>query len=138
MYDSEFICTYKQMDTPEEQEQLYKIQLLQAFKIDNWDDDKVNTTLYDLYTLMNTDTHLETILQKVAKVEALQLLINMTQESIDMENDNETYRELDKKLLLFSLLFKFEYFDLFHRCIYDFIHDWTIKDNSLNNMLNNL
>jgi len=126
------------MDTPEEQEQLYKIQLLQAFKIDNWDDDKVNTTLYDLYTLMNTDTHLETILQKVAKVEALQLLINMTQESIDMENDNETYRELDKKLLLFSLLFKFEYFDLFHRCIYDFIHDWTIKDNSLNNMLNNL
>ena len=72
MYDSEFICTYKEMDTPEEQEELYKIQLLQAFCLEEWDDDVVNNTISELYNLMSLDKNVQEILVKISKVEELQ------------------------------------------------------------------
>ena len=43
MYQTDFICTYKNIDDSSEQEDLYRIQLLQAFDIDMWDDDEVNS-----------------------------------------------------------------------------------------------
>ena len=33
-YDSSFLCTYKNIDDDD----LYRIQFLQAFKLSNWDD----------------------------------------------------------------------------------------------------
>jgi hypothetical protein len=145
MYDSEFICTYKMMDTAEEQEQLYKIQFLQAFCLEEWNDEKINSTMVELYDLMKLNENLANILSSLSKVESLQEVINMAYGCIDRNyahareaadakeaaHAREAATEYDKKLVLFGLLFQFDYFDLFHRCIYDFIHLWYITDKSM-------
>ena len=120
MYHADFICTYKLMDNLEEQEELYCIQLLQAFGLDTWDDTIVNDSLLELYTEMQEDANLQAILLKIANEESLQLLINMAQ--------SELHLALDKQMVLFNLLFQYDYFDLFHRCVIDFIKNGLITD----------
>jgi hypothetical protein len=180
MYDSEFICTYKMMDSEEDQEQLYKIQLLQAFNLEEWNDEVINDTMVELFNLMKLDSNLDKILLSLSKVESLQKVINMANECIDMNHNTsradtstseadtdtseadtstseadtdtsaedtstsaeDTYTsaasadiEFNKKMVLFGLLFQFEYFHLFHRCIYDFIHLWYITDKNVNALI---
>ena len=138
MYDSEFLCTYKMMDNEEDQEQLYKIQLLQAFGLDNWDDKIINDSMLELFNLMKVDNNLEKILLRISKVESLQHIISMSNEYIDREYANASANDdsdSDKNLVLFSLLFQYEHFDLFHRCIYDFIHYSHISDKNMDTLL---
>ena len=47
-YDSSFLCTYKNIDDDD----LYRIQFLQAFKLDNWDDKLINSTRNKLFLLV--------------------------------------------------------------------------------------
>jgi hypothetical protein len=138
------------MDSEEEQEHLYKIQLLQAFNLEEWNDEVINDTMVELFDLMKLDENLYKILLSLSKVESLQKVINMANECIDM-NDNTNKAdtstsaadtstsaadiEFNKKMVLFGLLFQFEYFHLFHRCIYDFIHLWYITDKSVNALI---
>jgi len=112
MYHADFICTYKLMDDLEDQEKMYCIQLLQAFGLDDWDDDKVNDSLLELYLEMQEDINLQAILLKVSNIESLQLLINMARA--------ETHSALEKQMILFNLLFQYDYFDMFHKCVVDF------------------
>ena len=41
MYNTEFVCTYKQHDE-DEKDDMYRIQLLQVYNLDRWDDDMTN------------------------------------------------------------------------------------------------
>lgn len=125
MYQADFICTYNEMDTPEDQEMLYKIQLLQAFDLPEWDDAKVHTILEELYTTVMKDPSLQVILDKISKIAALQPIIEMT--------PHKTKREKDQ--VLFSLLFQYEYFGLFHNCIIDFTHKGEIKEQTLQKLI---
>jgi hypothetical protein len=125
MYQADFICTYKEMDSPEDQEMMYKIQLLQAFDLPEWDDEKIHTTLDELYTTVTKDPFLQVILEKINKIDALQPIIEMTPHKNKREKD----------LILFSLLYQFEYFDLFHNCIIDFTHKGEIKEQTLNKLI---
>jgi hypothetical protein len=122
MYQADFICTYKQMDTQEEQEQLYKIQLLQAFNLENWDDYDVNTIVIELYNLLQADPHLQTILAKVATIEDLQVYINMAGADTDVNERN---------ILLFTFLFQYDFFNLFHMCIIDFMHKGHMQESTV-------
>lgn len=121
MYQADFICTYNEMDTPEDQEMLYQIQLLQAFDLNTWDDQKVKVTIEELYTAIEADPSIAVILDNMSKVEALQTIIVMTPHTTKREKD----------LLLFSLLFQYEYFDWFHNCVIDFIHKGAIQEQTL-------
>jgi len=121
MYQADFICTYKDMDSPEDQEMLYQIQILQAFDLQEWDDEKVKITIEELYNELKTDVMLPVILEKISKVEALQVVIEMSQQQTKEEKD----------LLYFSLLFQFDYFDLFHNCIIDFKHRGGIREKTI-------
>jgi hypothetical protein len=100
------------MDNPEEQNYLYCIQLLQAFDLEEWNDNIVNTTLADLYSTMKSDAHLQTILLKLSKNDAVKTLMYMDQNQAE---DN------DIQLFLFNILFQYDYFDLFHKCIISFM-----------------
>lgn len=121
MYQADFICTYNEMDTPEDQEMLYQIQLLQAFDLKTWDEQKVKVTIEELYTAIEADPSIAVILDNMSKVEDLQTIISMT--------PHTTKRE--KNLLLFSLLFQYEYFDWFHNCVIDFTHKGAIQKQTL-------
>lgn len=118
MYQADFICTYKEMDTSEDQEMMYKIQLLQAFALPEWDDQIVQLTIDELYKEMSSDPSVASILDNVSKVAALQTLFDMTLQT-------------DKDRLCFSLLFQYEYFDLFHNCIIDFKYRGGIRETTL-------
>lgn len=124
MYKTDFICTYKMMDTDEDREMLYRIQLLQAFDLDKWDKFIINITLEELYNSMSNDKGLALILSQISTVKDLQFLIN--------NNELET----DKNILLFNLLFQYEYFDLFHNCILGFMRTGEIDDKPLQKLLN--
>jgi len=125
MYQADFICTYKLMDSPEDQEMMYKIQLLQAFDLEEWDDEKVHTILEELYNEIIGVPSLQVILDKISKVEALQPIIEMTPHKTKSEKDQ----------VLFSLLFQYEYFDLFHNCVIDFTQQCVIKENTLQKLI---
>ena len=45
---------------------------------------------------------------------------------------------LEENDIIFKLLFKFEYFDLFHRCIVDYLLNHTIADVFVSKLLNAL
>ena len=49
MYQTDFICTYKLMDEEFSRNQLYRIQLMQAFNLEECDDDIVNKIIKSLY-----------------------------------------------------------------------------------------
>jgi hypothetical protein len=118
------------MDTREDQDDLYRIQLLQAFGLDEWDDDVINDTIYDLYNSMKLDLNFQTILEHISQVKELQEIIAM---SLDYVNNNDC----DKNIIYISILFQYDYFDLFHRCIYDFMSTKEITDKSMNALLKN-
>ena len=41
MYQADFICTYKLMDDEDDKNTLYQFQLLQAFDMIQWNDDRI-------------------------------------------------------------------------------------------------
>ena len=125
MYQADFICTYKLMDNPNDQEQLYRIQLLQAFNLNKWDDEKINRTIADLYMVLNN------ILKEVFIKARLNKNI---MEMLDFLKLRGEIR-LDENDIIFSLLFKFEYFDLLHRCIVDYLINYTIAEKYIQNLL---
>ena len=66
-YQTNFICTYKLMDE-EFTDDLYQIQLLQAFNLEKWDDALINNLCYELYILlMKPDTIFRDIIEKAKK-----------------------------------------------------------------------
>ena len=56
------------------------------------------------------------------------MLINMNLDRSDVI--------FEKELFIFSLLFQYNLFDLFHNCIIDFMRSGKIEDKSSNALLN--
>ena len=130
MYQADFICTYKRMDNEHDQEQLYRIQLLQAFNLNEWDDEKINTTIDDLYM----------VLARIKEFNAIFLKARLNKQMIEMMDLFKLSGEerLDENDIIFKLLFKFEYFDLLHRCIVDYLLNNAIAEKYINNLLDAL
>jgi hypothetical protein len=123
MYQTDFICTYKNIDDSMEQEDLYRIQLLQAFDMDTWDDKKVNSVTESLFKQMSSANGMKDIIAKCREYPDHAMLISM------IGNDD---------LTVFRLLFKFELFDFTHKCIVEYITTGTISVGALANITNNL
>ena len=122
MYQTDFICTYKNIDDSD-QEDLYRIQLLQAFNIDTWDDEEVNNITEGLFNQMATAGGMKDIITKCREYPDHAMLVSM------MGSDD---------LTIFRLLFKFELFDFMHRCIVEYIRTGIISVGALDNITNNL
>ncbi len=68
-YQTDFICTYKRMDE-EFTDDLYQIQILQAFNLEKWDDNIINNLCFELYILLTkSDTIFRDIIEKAKKIE---------------------------------------------------------------------
>ena len=122
MYQTDFICTYKNIDDSD-QEDLYRIQLLQAFDIDTWDDEEVNNITEGLFNQMATTDGMKDIITKCREYPDHAMLVSM------MGSDD---------LTIFRLLFKFELFDFMHKCIVEYITTGKISSDSLANITKNL
>jgi len=124
-YQYDFVCTYKLMDTPEEQEQLYRVQMLQAFNLNVWNDQRINDIILNLFSLLYLNADFKTILQKAR---------NNTNIVKFVETLNVEYTED----LIFISLFNYEYFDLLHRCIADILLQKAISPTHLTAIMNAL
>ena len=120
-YQTDILCTYKQLEDEYDQEELYRIQILQIFNLEDYDDTLVNNITKELYEkIFKNDVELKNndfkeLLNKAKENNELAFMLAIV--CPDGEQDNEY------ELTLFRLLFKFEYFDLFHKCISEYLRN---------------
>tara|TARA_B100001093_G_scaffold468446_1_gene488447 strand:+ start:101 stop:469 length:369 start_codon:yes stop_codon:yes gene_type:complete len=122
MYNTSFVCTYQLFndDNPDDASELYKIQLLQAFNIDNWNDDIVSQTIDSLYTEMKELDIIQQVIEKIKVTETYTIFIG---------NDNET---------AFRFLFGYDIFYLMHKCICEFRNSYSISKSTCDAIMNKL
>ena len=65
-YDHEFICTYQLFDDDEADlaDDLYRVQLVQAFGLTSYDDDVIGRTMQSIYDAYGKGTELEGVIQR--------------------------------------------------------------------------
>jgi len=122
MYNSDFICTYKEF-LEEDQENMYRIQFLQAFNLIKWDSVAIGTAMKELYNSIKYNSDIIEILNKMKDSQELKTYISLLGED---EED------------IFCLLFNFELFNLAHRCFCDIIGKKTITPINKQSLLENL
>lgn len=127
-YSTDFLCTYQlyqdeeNIENEQEQEDMYRIQYLQAFKLTHWDDDIISNTMDKLYEILKK-TKLNSLIEKIPQT-------NHSLFYLFQYNDNEYLNEKDKRIL-FNFLFQFDLFYLTHICICEFINNKYITEESI-------
>jgi len=129
MYQTDFICTYKLMSDPSDQDELYRVQLIQAFDLEKWDDAKIQKHLQELYLLIKDTNEFKEIFSKAKKNENVNNLLANFKHMIDSPDINN---------IVLSILFNFSTFDLIHRVIIDFLRNNAIEEKHITNLLNAL
>ena len=102
MYDSGFICTYKMLDDDD----LYRIQFLQALELKKWDGDKIDKTL-----------------NKIQKI------------CVDYTEIHEAIQAMGGGGYGFLLLFSYDYFDAMHLCLCDILTKKEIQKNHYDELM---
>lgn len=125
LYQSDFICTYKLMDD-EFTDDLYQIQILQAFNLEKWDDNVINNLCFKLYTLL---TKSDTIFRDIINTAKKNLNIKNVYDSV-IKNGIE-----DDDKIIFALMFNYDYFDLFHKCICEYFLNGKVSFKTLENLM---
>ncbi len=129
-YQTDILCTYKQMEDDLEQEELYRIQLLQIFNLNEWNDDLVNNITKELYYKITKTDKSEDFIKILSKAKINnELAFMMAIICPDGEKDEEY------ELTLFRLLFKYEYFDLTHKCICEHLRNNFINTKTKEELL---
>ena len=145
------------MDNDYDQEQLYRVQLMQAFDIERWYMKGANNNADELSA--NNNGALPTGVEGVeplaeplsdAKINATisEVYLSLCQTAeckqiIAKARLNTSLIDLLTTIgvieadddIIFRLLFKYEYFDAMHRCIVDFARNGNIHSTYLNNLL---
>ena len=96
----DIICTYKMMTEDGEDEKglkqmLYQLQLLQIFNMIEYNDTIINANIISLY-------------EEIKELDFIKKLLQ--------ENPYNT--QFTDPELIFRTLFSYDYFDLFHKCLY--------------------
>lgn len=120
-YVTDFICTYKLMDDEFGQDYVYRAQLLQAFGLDKWDEDEVAMVMDATYTIIKDVTVFRELFETARKNKEIDSLINLIYE------DQEEL-DIDDNKLVFELLFKYEFFDMTHKCLSDYLREGRVNE----------
>ena len=107
-YNSEFLCTYKSLDLDEEyyKKLCYQIQMLQALNINKYDEFIIPNHIEKIYYFLQNYYEIDIILL------TLKEKYKNSSISFFIENNNSA---------LFQLLFSYDYFDCFHKCLSQYL-----------------
>ena len=108
-YDNTFLTTYKLHSDDDDRNLCYQLQLLQALNISNYDSMILATHIDKIGFFLQNNSELEAILvllKEKYKDSNIAFMIN--------EHNNNT---------LFQLLFSYEYFETFHKCLCKYINE---------------
>ena len=115
-YNNELILTYKMFKEEEDSNLCYQIQLLQAFNMPKYDDFILQKNIESVYEILkNEKTINEIVILLTEKMKSYELFA--------LANEN--------KIVIFQLLFSYNYFETFHKCFINYINDLK-KNNTLN------
>ena len=112
MYQTDFICTYKLHDK-DDQSDMYRIQLLQAFDMVEWNNDRMDIGMRNIFEQVGTVHDIQDILNKAKVSKMCEAAVTL----IDADD-----------FTIFSNLFQFDTFDLFHRCLSDTIRKGSVAE----------
>jgi hypothetical protein len=101
-YNNEFLCTYKSLDEEYYQTLCYQIQILQALNISKYDEVIISNHIEKIYYFLQNYYEIDSILL------ALKEKYKNTSIALVIENNNSA---------LFQMLFSYDYFDIFHKCL---------------------
>ena len=122
MYNTDFVCTYKQHDD-EDQDDIYRIQFLQVYNLHTWDDTVINNTITSIFNKYVDNLDMKDI-------------VNKGRDS-DKFSNIKTYIG-DDDLTIFKGFFQYELFDQIHLCICDLEKTLEISPLNKSNLINNL
>ena len=110
-YNSDFICTYKLLEDEEDDcaNLCYQTQLLQALNMKNYDNFIITKNIEALYFFLKTNS------------EIVGLLILLKEK---YKNSTMAFF-IENEMALFQLLFSYDYFDIFHKCLSKYIINKT-------------
>jgi len=116
MYCYDFICTYKMVEDDEDfSTQLYQQQLLDAFNLNAYDNKIISRAISTIYNKVSKDSRL---------IEILELIKNKFPQ---LCSDNQD---------AMNILFTYDYFYLFHRCLIDYYMNAKIDQKYYDNLSN--
>lgn len=111
-YDYDLLCTYHLIENDENLSSLcYQNQLLQVFKLNNYDSQKIDNNIIKLFNILRDDEEI---------LEIIDILSNKLTIFQFLKQNNQ---KLDNSFI-FQMLFSYDYFYLFHN---SFIHFKTNK-----------
>ena len=111
-YDYNLLCTYHLIENDENLSSLcYQNQLLQVFKLNNYDSQKIDNNIIKLFNILRDDEEI---------LEIIDILSNKLTIFQFLKQNNQ---KLDNSFI-FQMLFCYDYFYLFHN---SFIHYKTNK-----------
>ena len=111
-YNNEFLCTYKSFSEEYYQTLCYQIQILQALNIANYDETIISNHIEKIYYFLQNYYEIDIIL--------LMLKEKYKNTSISFFIENN-------KSALFQILFSYDYFDIFHKCLCHYLRDKKLK-----------
>ena len=114
-YHTDFICTYKLMDSDDDCNYLYQIQLLQAFNMHTFDEDDMSEKILQLYNHLKDCSQVIEIIEEGIKANSKVKLCSV---------------------IMFMTLFSYHFFDLFHKCLIDYFTIGSILEQSKHNIIN--
>lgn len=120
MYNINFLCTYK-LHSTEDQVDMYRIQYLQAIEQSKWDDEEVELKMKNLFDKIHLE--MSVIIDKARKSQEVASLLTI------MGDDDFT---------VFKTLFRFETFDLTHRCVCDVLNHGMVSHENAEVLMNAL
>jgi len=111
-YDYDLLCTYHLIENDENLSSLcYQNQLLQVFKLNNYDSQKIDNNIIKLFNILRDDEEI---------LEIIDILSNKLTIFQFLKQNNQ---KLDNSFI-FQMLISYDYFYLFHN---SFIHYKTNK-----------
>ena len=111
-YNSSFITTYKSFDEPYYSDLCYKIQLLQAFNMIKYDEFMLQQNIQKTYYSLREE-------EKIQKIMSI-----LSQNNKQLEIFKVFSKDFNKEaedLFYFQILFSFDYFDIFHKFLCNFL-----------------
>ena len=118
-YNINFISTYKQFEDNEDSNICYKLQLLQAFNINDYNDneDLLQKKMENIYKILRENKYLKEIFLLLEKKHPQLKFINYNVKNLE-------------NFIYLQILFSYDYFYIFHRelCYFLLNKDYNFKN----------
>ena len=115
-YNSDFLCSYRLLDEDYYRNLCYQIQLLQAFNMNKYDEFILQKNMEQLFSFLKDNNEIKELIAILEKsLISLQFMLLNTPENM-------------KAFFYFQILFSYDYFDIFHKCLSKYFEDIKKKN----------